>query len=142
MSVLRWGGFWGVVLLFSFGSGCTASKPDNGMVPVSGKLEVDGQPAIGVVIELHPQENAPTLARGISSEGGRFEISTMTQGDGAKPGTYDVTFVWSEFNIVTRAQEGDQLNGRYAKPGQSTIQWTVPEGDRWDAGTIRLSSKQ
>jgi hypothetical protein len=138
MSLLR----WGVLLLIGFVGGCSSPKPDDGMVPVRGVLEVDGQPATGVVIELHPQGNAPTLARGISSEGGRFEISTMTQGDGAKPGTYDVTFVWSEFNIVSRAQEGDRLNGRYAKPGQSTIQWTIPESDGWDAGTIRLSSKK
>ncbi|EMB15806.1 peptidase associated/transthyretin-like domain-containing protein [Rhodopirellula europaea] len=131
-----------LVLLIGLMVGCTSKKPDDGMVPVSGVLEVDGQPAVGVVIELHPQSNAPSLAKGITSEGGRFEISTLTQGDGVKPGTYDVTFVWSEFNIVTRSQEGDRLNGRYSKPDQSSIQWTVPDGDSWDAGTIQLSSKK
>ncbi|PHQ37138.1 peptidase associated/transthyretin-like domain-containing protein [Rhodopirellula bahusiensis] len=142
MAVAEIGQCLGLVLLLGLIGGCGGKKPDNGMVPVSGVLEVDGQPAVGVVIELHPQSNAPTLAKGITSDGGRFEISTLTQGDGVKPGTYDVTFVWSEFNIVTRSQEGDRLNGHYAKPDKSSVQWIVPEGDAWDAGTVELSSKK
>ncbi|WDQ18095.1 hypothetical protein [Rhodopirellula sp. P2] len=133
---------WGWFLLLGLMSGCGGQQPDDGMVPVSGVLEVDGQPAVGVVVELHPSSKAPALARGITSEGGRFEISTLTQGDGVKPGAYDVTFVWSEFNIVTRSQEGDRLNGLYAKPDQSPIHWTVPDKDSWEAGTISLSSKR
>ncbi|ELP30645.1 hypothetical protein RBSWK_05374 [Rhodopirellula baltica SWK14] len=132
----------GLVLLLGLMVGCTSKKPDDGMVPVSGVVEVDGEPAVGVVIELHPPSKAPSLAKGITSEGGRFEISTLTQGDGVKPATYDITFVWSEFNIVTRSQEGDRLNGRYAKPDQSSIQWTVPDEESWDAGTIQLSSEK
>lgn len=131
-----------LILMLGLIVGCTNKTPEDGMVPVSGVLEVDGEPAVGVVIELHPQSKTPSLAKGITSEGGRFEISTLTQGDGVKPGTYDITFVWSEFNIVTRSQEGDRLNGRYAGPDRSSIQWTVPDEESWDAGTIRLSSEK
>ncbi|WP_230274810.1 hypothetical protein [Rhodopirellula halodulae] len=133
-------------LVFSLASftvgfvGCRSKQTDDGLVPVRGVVTVDGEPAVGVVIELHPESDGPALSKGVTSDGGMFEISTHRQGDGVVPGVYDVTFVWSEFNVVSRSQEGDRLNGRYATKKATSIQWNVPDQSLFDAGTIELTT--
>ncbi|WP_231131138.1 peptidase associated/transthyretin-like domain-containing protein [Crateriforma conspicua] len=121
--------------------GCGSSRQPGDLVPITGLVTVDGDPAQGVVIQLHPPQPDPPLAQAITDAEGRFAISTRTAGDGATPGSYDVTFVWSTFNAVTRSQEGDKLNGRYADPSSTSIHWDVPDADSWDAGTITLSTE-
>ncbi len=124
-----------------FCAGCGPTRQPGDLVPITGQVTVDGDPAQGVVIQLHPPQPDPPLAQAITDAEGRFAISTRTAGDGATPGIYDVTFVWSTFNAVTRSQEGDKLNGRYADPESTSVHWDVPDADSWDAGTIALSTE-
>ncbi|GAA5504806.1 hypothetical protein [Novipirellula caenicola] len=108
------------------------------MVKIQGVVLVDDEPAEGVVLRLHPQTGSAAISSGITSADGSFQISTYSLGDGAPHGQYVITFVWSEFDTLTRTQVGDQLGGKYAFDDKSEIKWDIPKIDVFHAGTIRL----
>tara|TARA_R110002073_G_scaffold133122_24_gene280341 strand:+ start:9437 stop:9838 length:402 start_codon:yes stop_codon:yes gene_type:complete len=118
--------------------GCSESNVRDDMVKIMGVVLVDDEPAEGVVLRLHPKTGSAAISSGITSKDGSFQISTYSLGDGAPVGQYVVTFVWSEFDSLTRTQVGDRLGGKYAFDDKSKIEWSVPETDVFDAGTIQL----
>ena len=86
-------------------SGCSSSDQLD-VVPVSGKVFYDGQPADGVTIYLHHKD--PAIAKKIHPSGdvdanGNFKISTYGIDDGAPPGDYKATFEW------TNSEDGPSL---------------------------------
>src|SRR5688500_8562528 len=61
------------------------------VVPVSGKLTVQGQPAAGAQVVLHPvaaDRDEPFAAVGQVQNDGTFKIGVYDRDDGAPPGEY------------------------------------------------------
>lgn len=114
-------------------SGC--GSPDEALLPVfpvSGKVEVDGEPAEGALVVFHPVTELPGELRpsGETGADGTFALSTYDSGDGAPTGEYRVTIVIP----VTPAGPNpdpdlapDRLRGRYANPATSNLQVVVEE---------------
>lgn len=122
---------------------CTASPMHPELVQVVGVVQVDSEPAEGVVLTLLPQDKTADQSRGAISTGisgadGSFAISTYALGDGTLPGRYAVTCVWSEFDPVSRSQRGDKLNGRYDSEDKTTIHWDINDSKLLDVGTVVL----
>jgi hypothetical protein len=59
-------------------------------VPVSGTVTLDGEPVDGATVTFVPEgEGRP--ANGNTDASGNFTLTTFTGGDGALPGSYNVT---------------------------------------------------
>jgi aryl-alcohol dehydrogenase-like predicted oxidoreductase len=73
-----------VLLVFWAIWGCNGS-PQKTLVPVRGKLTVDGKPAVGAIVTLHPAVDDPQAVRptGQTRADGEFELTSYYSGDGA-----------------------------------------------------------
>jgi hypothetical protein len=115
--------------------------------PVKGKITVDGTPPDSPIqIMCHPQGQIdtthPTISKSETTDGGNFEISTYTSGDGMPEGEYALTFVWQKFNTFSRGFQGpDKLKKRYSDPKKSEITFSVKPGEPVDLGVIELTTK-
>jgi hypothetical protein len=132
------------MVLWIVSAGCSGPPSHPELVKVTGTVHVDGQPVEGVVLTLHPDSaGSPAFAAGAVSTGvsgadGRFEISTFSLGDGALPGAYNITCVWSEFDPISRSMKGDKLAGGYASPQNTLVTWDIAKGDTYDVGIVDL----
>lgn len=135
------------ILLLSAGCGKGDKPYRKPVIPVSGKVTVDGQvPGSPVQIMCHPRGGVdvehPTLSTCVTGPDGSFQVSTYETGDGVPEGEYDVTFVWKDFNIVSGRYQGkDRLSGRYEQPGKSEFHFKAEAGQPVDLGTIDLKTK-
>lgn len=120
--------------------GCSVA-PDNGTVPMRGIVQVDGQAAAGVSITLHPIDEAGVVATATSGPGGVFELSTYAQSDGVKPGRYKATFIWGDYDAMSRSIQGDRLKGKYDQPAKSKIEFSIRESDANGLGIVDISTK-
>jgi hypothetical protein len=102
--------------------------------PVVGRLLVDGQPAGGAVIVLHPQDpSIPADVRPTAQvlADGTFKVTTYEPGDGAPLSGYKLTVEWRR--LIDKGQ-GELLPGPnvipivYGKPESTSIRATVKEG--------------
>lgn len=113
-------------------------------VPTQGSVRVDGKPAAGVQVVLHPRGTddarlaklRPTARTGSD---GSFVIGTYEMADGAPVGDYVVTAEWfgggpatatnesddPESMAAERAAEVDRLGGRFADPETSAFKASV-----------------
>ncbi len=103
--------------------------------PVTGKVLVNGRPAAGAAIVLHPQD--PSLSarpRAIVKSDGSLVMTTYEPGDGAPAGEYKATVEWR------RPVAGDEAGGDapppanvlppdYASSATTTLTVTVEEGE-------------
>lgn len=101
-------------------------------VPVSGKVIVQGQPAVGAQVVLHPvgrNTDQPYSAVGKVQEDGTFKISSTGKDDGAPPGQYVATVQW--FKLVQTdggAGPGPNVIPReYGDPARSPFRVTVQD---------------
>lgn len=117
-----------------FAPGCGGGSDWPVCYPVTGKVLVDGQPAVRASIAFHPlAPSADGKSYGASTftdDQGAFRLTTFEAGDGAPPGDYRVTIV-ANFAV----QDGqdvpvpDLLGGRYSDAAASELKVTVREGD-------------
>ena len=115
-------------------------------VPVQGAVYVDGQPAAMLAVQLVPLSQIgkkdPVGPKCRTAEDGTFKFSTYVTDDGVPADKYVMTFQWGTLNMMKRTYDGDQLNGRYIDPAQSTTKVDVEEGgDPIDLGKIELTTK-
>jgi hypothetical protein len=96
---------------------------------VKGVVHVDGKPAAGVHLAMHPKtvsDKRPFVCSAESDENGEFAMTTFVTGDGMPAGEYDVTFTWPlRKNPISTLWEGDKLKGRYADKAKAVHQVTV-----------------
>jgi 5-hydroxyisourate hydrolase-like protein (transthyretin family) len=109
-------------------------------------VTVDGKPQAGIQVALHDvaglDTKQPTYPQGFTDEQGKVRISTYADGDGAPAGDYKVTFVWQEYNLVSRSYTGDdKLRKRWADPKTTPISIKLGEGQPNDLGQVQLSTK-
>ncbi|WP_373653146.1 MULTISPECIES: hypothetical protein [unclassified Schlesneria] len=124
-------------------SGCAPAQqggPRIETTPVTGIVEVDGEPAENLLVECHPLPGTETIKyplTALTDAEGRFSMSMYQAGDGLPEGTYNLAFVWEEMGIPPK----DRLKGAYADPKKSKHQLTVVSGESNDIGLIELSTK-
>lgn len=127
------------MILIACVSSC--SEPPRGgprvkVVPLSGMLLVNGQPAKDAFVRLHPvvADGGSIPNPGVASQAqvdseGKFTISSYEGGDGAPPGEYRISITWNYPSGLTLNQWGgpDRLNGQYADPKQTGVTVTVKD---------------
>lgn len=138
MKMIRKWSMWTVVVTFAcLGCGKEQKGGDRLEVfPVSGEVFVDGDPAQGAMVFMHPDtpHQIPEGARPVSStaqvdENGKFEIATYGAADGAPAGKYKVTIIWEQAVGISGRPDGpDKLRGRYSNPQESKIEVEVAAG--------------
>ncbi|MEX2358737.1 MAG: hypothetical protein WEE51_10425, partial [Pirellulaceae bacterium] len=83
--------------LLLLGAGCT-SQPEwqTETQPVHGMLTINGKPAKGAVVTLHPKGEDIDIREskpwGVTDENGTYRLRTYTKDDGAPVGEYQATF--------------------------------------------------
>ena len=91
-----------VLLTAMLVSGCGQAPSDAPKIelhPVMGIVSVDGKPAKGVHVVLHPVNDpspAAVTPNGITDETGVFKLTTYAVADGAPEGKYQLSFSWPE----------------------------------------------
>jgi len=113
-------------------AGC--GGPDGRMetTAVTGRVTVDGQPAVDARVIFHPaapfaDKNAD-YPRAVVDADGKFSLSTYGEGDGAPPGDYKVTVDLSD-QSEGLSRRSDPLKGRYRDPASSGLSATVAAGE-------------
>lgn len=131
-------------------SGCS-SEPER--VPVfaaSGRVTVNGAPAAGVALALHPAESNPhpeVRAFGTSDAFGSFTLSTYGAADGAPEGAYTVTASWRK--PLPLAPDSDdavelgpeQVPAVYHSPATSSLKVAIAAGPGNDLGVLQISGE-
>jgi hypothetical protein len=119
-----------LVLRLMFGIGITALASCGGggpsfpkAYPVSGKILVNGQPALDCQIRLHRTssaiKDAPlAVPQAITNQDGEFNLTSYNAEDGAPEGEYIVTIEWRERSGVAKQDldGADRLGGAYSRP--------------------------
>jgi hypothetical protein len=94
-------------------SGCgRKDKP----IPVRGTVTLDGQPVVGAAVNFIPEGGNGVPAYALTKEGGVFDLTTTSLGDGAMAGNYVVTITWEEPHPpVFRPKEGGLSKAQLAR---------------------------
>ena len=134
---------YSLFLLLSFG--CGGGSDQLPVIPVQGKVLLDGEPAAGAYVEFVPQNSTEAMRtmRPVSSvdENGEFVLSTYAGGDGIPEGEYNVFVRWPTPDEMTEPDSypenwealreiyGDPANPRFdatiQKPEDSEIEVIV-----------------
>jgi len=127
---------------------CKESKPAGWKetFPVKGEVYVDGKPASGLQVTCTDASatdtKTPAAPPALTTEDGKFELSSYKAGDGVPVGDYALTFIWGKINLMSMSYSGpDKLNGRYTDPKQSKNRFKVEKGKPTDLGRIELTTK-
>ena len=127
---------WLGAMLLAATLGCGGSGET--LIPVSGSVAVDGQPAEGVVLLFHGGNGVSTATSDVSGS-----FSTVTNGESGMPaGSYKVTASWPEpikfgsGGMGETPDSPDRLGGAFMVLGQSKISATARPNFR------RLSSQR
>lgn len=83
----------GLLLAAALLSGCGDT---DGLAPVRGTVTYRGQPLAGAMVVFMPEQPGTLPASGLTDSFGRYELMTMTPGDGTTPGKYVVTITARE----------------------------------------------
>jgi hypothetical protein len=126
---------------------CAEETPDRKPTfPVTGRVQVDGQPAAQLSIACHDVKGVdplhPTVSSAITDQDGKFAVSTYQSGDGLPEGEYVLTFAWGKLDLLSKSYGGaDRLKGRYSEPQKSAWRFRVETGKPTDLGCIELATK-
>ena len=141
-------------------AGCGPADGLSGIVPVRGKVTLDGEPLASGEIRYMPTAPEGRQARGSIESGGRFELSTLRPGDGALPGEYRIVVLApaDESTEDAAARRSNENAGRrrrtfaaeggapslvplrYTNPESSGLTDTVGDGSR-ESVVLELSSE-
>ena len=121
----------------------------SGLVPVTGKITVDGKPAEGAVLLFHPTSSENTsIASAVAKEDGSFAPVTNSE-PGIVAGSYKVSITWPDPKVKPSERElmmgtaepgPDLLKGRYQTKEKSDVTVDVA-GDTKELPSIDLKSK-
>jgi predicted small lipoprotein YifL len=116
-----------MIALFALAAaGCGSKGPV--LVPVSGKVLVNGKPAEHAIVVLHPvTASDQPKPRGTVATDGSFTLTTNVTGDGAPPGEYRVTVEQWLAGAKADDPPTSRLPAKYAKPETSGLTATVTD---------------
>jgi hypothetical protein len=101
--------WWAIALLAALVVGCSNDTPT--LVPVSGRLTLDGKPLVGKTLKFLPEPGTPGQGSGATTNAaGEYTLLAVRPGairdeHGALPGTYRVVVVEPMFPVNTPAQD-------------------------------------
>lgn len=144
-------GLGGVSLLLCLATaGCggpaEADRPVVELQPVRGQLLVDGKPAPGALVTLHPRNQSAlgfVSPFGEVAEDGSFTITTYEPGDGAPAGEYTATVSWPVLLNPGRSEPEygpEQLPPHYLSPDSSGLGVVIVAGTA-ELPTISLTTR-
>jgi len=100
-------------------------------VPVEGTVLLDGQPLADAQVLFLPKSSGRP-ATGRTDAAGKFKLTTDRQGDGAKPGEYNVGVTALKISYGPSGEGGEQSEQqrwlapqRYSKPAESGLSATI-----------------
>jgi hypothetical protein len=116
--------------------GCRRGSPQfesRPTFPVEGRVLIQGKPAEGVQVFLHPLDASQRgNPRGVTDAEGRFHLRTYHDGDGAPAGEYTVTVYWpGPYDSKVAAEDQlppDRLDERFMNAKNSSLRATVAAG--------------
>ncbi|MBS0262925.1 MAG: hypothetical protein JSS02_13355 [Planctomycetes bacterium] len=133
------------VLLAAGLSGCSGEERDFGpqydTTSLTGIVQVDSKPALGVTVECYPEPGSSELKAPLTTmtnEAGEFSFGLYEKGGGVPAGKYRLVFRWE---LLENAMK-DKLNGAYANPQESKFAVNVVDGEPVDLGVVELSTGQ
>jgi hypothetical protein len=132
--------------LVGCGSPPPPGPPQQPTFPVQGIVTVDGTPVEGLEVSCHDAKLIATgnsvVATAYTDAEGKFQLSYYKPGDGLPEGNYSLTFLWGEFNLLSRSYGGpDKLKNRYSSAKDSKVTFTSKRGSSVDLKTIELTTK-
>lgn len=97
------------------------------VVPVSGKVLVDGTPTANVNLYLYSADGVNRLRQCRTGADGSYSWSTYVNGDGLEPGEYRITFrhILEERENDNSEATDDLFKSRYSKPKDSKFSLKV-----------------
>ncbi len=101
--------------------GCGKGRPKT--VPVTGTVTFDGKPVEGASVAFYPAEGGRP-ATGTTDAQGKFTLTTFESGDGALPGSYNVTVMKVSGGEATADEDSDTeetLMGDMGSEGESLL---------------------
>jgi hypothetical protein len=123
-------------------AGCSGQSKEKPVFKVRGRLTHDGKPMARAMISYYSVDAADrgTPSHATSDAGGRYELHTYREGDGAPAGEYVVTIFWpgprakkdkaaDPTDPEAETSTPDRLKGQYAQAGKSKLRATVREQD-------------
>ena len=138
---------------------CESERKPHGLdvvpvFPVTGEVTLNGAPAEGVKVTLHPAASVeqgvdpaidPSLRYGTVGKDGKVNFTTFERGDGLPAGEYKATFAWTpparKHDRGEKELLPDKLGGKYSDPAASEITLSVGEGKKNDLGKIQLEAE-
>jgi hypothetical protein len=125
-----------VTSVYAIGCGGSGAVGDNQVrvVPVSGKLYLDGDPHGPATLSLMPTggegagsgTDRPQVGGAVKADGS-FTLSTYADGDGAAPGEYQVTLAgYSDPGSMEASLAA--MSGEVSGPDAQPLTITIPEG--------------
>ncbi len=100
------------------------------VVPVSGKVVIDGEPRAEVILQLFPADGGKQITETRTGGDGAYCWSTHLTCDGIEAGTYKVAF--EHFPKPKRNDQNekkdDLFKGKYSNPKKSEFTLTVEKG--------------
>jgi hypothetical protein len=93
--------------------GCGGSTKLAGVTAVNGTVTQKGTPVAGATVTLVPTTQGARAASGITDATGKFTLTTLTPGDGAFPGDYQVTV--TKMEKVGKEYTQEEANAYYAQ---------------------------
>ncbi len=131
--VADWGSVKAIGVGFAVLSLCSCGPPVK-VHPASGKVFVDGEPAVGALVVLHPIDPASKAAvkpSGRVDAAGTFALSTFRSRDGAPVGEYVVAIAWFDDESKADPQTGEiptKARADYADPATSPLRARIDAG--------------
>jgi hypothetical protein len=114
---------------------CASCQQEKQFYPVRGQVLVDGQPAEGATVVLHPLQasDPPLLPTGVVAADGSFVLQSWLVEErvleqGAPAGEYQVTCVWAPGDLGDGDKVPDKLLGKYGDKRSSGLKATVAAG--------------
>lgn len=120
--------------LFAAALSVSSCGPPVPIHPASGQVFVDGEPAVGALVVLHPVGPSAKLTARPSARvdaSGSFVLSTFRARDGAPAGEYVVAIAWLDDAAKADAQTGavpTKARAEYADPAISPLRVRIEAG--------------
>lgn len=117
-----------VLAVFAAGCGGQAKDPNRpGTVPVTGTVTHGGSPVDGATVTFMPQSEGSAGAVGKTDASGKYSLTTFQLGDGAIPGTYQVTVSKVVIEAGISEEESNAYLARGETPPPPTEKNLLPE---------------
>jgi len=110
------------VLVLILSGGCERGPQ---MVPVSGTITLEGKPLAGASVMYVLKTGGPPVTAVTDSQG-KYELSTLTPGDGALEGDYQVAIVAYRVTGVSADPASDPSQQLPGAQGGERVTWIAP----------------